>query len=84
MTTVDYINKDWQLTDLTSSERAPHRDKTVPLKKKKKIYGQKSQTGLDTKTYWLTVSRNVTLTLWHANSLIHMDMWSMIGIHRPM
>jgi hypothetical protein len=35
-----------------SSERASHRDKTVNLeKKKKKISGQKSQIGLDTKTY---------------------------------
>jgi hypothetical protein len=49
---LDYIDK--RLTndrpDL-SSERAPHRDKTVTLKKKKS--GQKSQIGLDTKTYWL-------------------------------
>jgi hypothetical protein len=34
-----------------SSERAPHKDKTVTVKQ-----------GLDTKTDWLTVSRNVTLT----------------------
>jgi hypothetical protein len=46
-------------------ERAPPKDNTVTLKKKKKknISGQKSQIGLDTKTYWLTVSCNVTLTL---------------------
>jgi hypothetical protein len=35
-----------------SSERAPQKDKAVTLKKK--ISGQKSQIGLDTKTYWLT------------------------------
>jgi hypothetical protein len=29
-------------------------DKTVTFQKKKKISGQKSQIGLDTKTYWLT------------------------------
>jgi hypothetical protein len=33
-----------------SSERAPHRVKTVTLKKKKNISGQKSQIGLDTET----------------------------------
>jgi hypothetical protein len=33
-------------------EGAPKKDKTVTLKKKNS--GQKSQIGLDTKTYWLT------------------------------
>jgi hypothetical protein len=34
-------------------------------KKKKNVSGQKSQIGLDTKTYWLTVSSNVTLSDHH-------------------
>jgi hypothetical protein len=50
-TTLDYIDK--RLTkdrpDL-SSKRAPPNDRTVTFKKKK-ISGQKSQIGLDTKTY---------------------------------
>jgi hypothetical protein len=50
------------MTDPTSRQRGrPKKDKTVTLKKKNS--GQKSQIGLNTKTYWLTVSRNVTLTL---------------------
>jgi hypothetical protein len=53
LTTVDCIDKDWQITDPTSRQRGrPKKDKTVTLKKK--ISGQKSQIGLDTKTYWLT------------------------------
>jgi hypothetical protein len=53
LTTLDYIYKRLinDRPDL-SSERAPHRDKIVNLKKK--ISGQKSQIGFDTKTYWLT------------------------------
>jgi hypothetical protein len=51
----DYCRLQWQrLTNDRpdfSSERAPQKDKTVTLRKKKKIFGQKSQIGLDTKTY---------------------------------
>jgi hypothetical protein len=36
-----------------SSERAPQIKQDFQ-KKKSKIYGQKSQIGLDMKTYWLT------------------------------
>jgi hypothetical protein len=48
-----------------SSERAPQirQDCNFQKKKKSKISGQKSQIGHDTKTYWLTVSCNETLTL---------------------
>jgi hypothetical protein len=50
-----------------SSERAPQNDKTVTFKKKNnKISGQKSHIWArhqDILTDWLTVSRNVTLTL---------------------
>jgi hypothetical protein len=45
-----------------SSERAPHRDNTATFRQNIKS-GHGFQSGLDTKTYWLTVSRNMTLTL---------------------
>jgi hypothetical protein len=51
------LTKDWQMTDPTSRQRGrPKLDRTVTFKEKKYIYisGQKSQIGLDTKTYWLT------------------------------
>jgi hypothetical protein len=54
-----------------SSEREPHRDKTTNFRSKhlkgKQYLVNRSQSELDTKTYWqtdrLTVSRKVTLTL---------------------
>jgi hypothetical protein len=49
------LTKDWQMTDPTSRQRGcPKLDRTVTFKGKKNISGQKSQIGLDTKTYWLT------------------------------
>jgi hypothetical protein len=45
-----------------SLERVPHRDKTVTVKLNL-IFSKEPQMGHDTKTHWLTVSRNVTLTL---------------------
>jgi hypothetical protein len=50
-----------------SSERAPHRDKTTNSRpkhlKRKQYLVKRPQSGLDTKTYWLTVSRKMTPTL---------------------
>jgi hypothetical protein len=45
-----------------SSKRAPHRDNTATFRQKI-ITGHMFQSELDTKTYWLTVGRNMTLTL---------------------
>jgi hypothetical protein len=44
-----------------SSERAPPQRQMINLQTEL-ISGHKSYSGLDTKTYWLTVSRNVTST----------------------
>jgi hypothetical protein len=50
-----------------SSKRAPHRDRTRNSRpkhlKRKQYLVKRPQSGLDAKTYWLTVSRKVTLTL---------------------
>jgi hypothetical protein len=46
-----------------SSERVPHRDNTENFRHKI-ISSDKSQSELDIKTYWLTVSRNMTFTIW--------------------
>jgi hypothetical protein len=50
-----------------SSERVPQRDRTTnsrpKLLKRKQYLVKRPQSGLDTKTYWLTVSRKATLTL---------------------
>jgi hypothetical protein len=50
-----------------SSEKAPRRDKTTNFTPKhltrKQYLLKRPQSGLDTKTYWLTVSRKVTLSL---------------------
>jgi hypothetical protein len=45
-----------------SSERASHRDNTATFRQKT-ISRHKFQSEVDTKTYWLTVSRNMTLTV---------------------
>jgi hypothetical protein len=47
------MTKDWQMTDPTSRQRG-RPQMTGQWLKKKMISGQKSQIGLDTKTYWLT------------------------------
>jgi hypothetical protein len=50
-----------------SSERAPHRDRTTnsrpKLLKRMQYLVKRPQSWLDIKTYWLTVSRKMTLTL---------------------
>jgi hypothetical protein len=64
----DYCKLQWQrLTNDRpdfSSERAPQKDKTVTLRGKKKSLVKSPRLGLTPRhTDWLTVSRNVTLTL---------------------
>jgi hypothetical protein len=65
--TTDLVLQTMTLTEnrpVLSSERAPHKNKTVPVKIN--IWSWAPEGGLDTKTTktdWLTVSRNVTLTL---------------------
>jgi hypothetical protein len=49
----------WQTRPLVREDASKY--KTVTLGKKK-FSGQKSQIGLDTKTYWVAVSRTVTST----------------------
>jgi hypothetical protein len=57
--TVDCIDKDWQIqTRPLVKEGAPQRQDRNFEEEKKKISGQKSQIGLDTKTYWLTDRRS--------------------------
>jgi hypothetical protein len=46
------------------TERASHCDNTATFRQKI-ISGHKFQSELDTKMYWLTVSRNMTLRTWH-------------------
>jgi hypothetical protein len=54
LTTVDCIDKDWQMTDPTSRQRGRPQKRQDSNFENKNICGQKSQIGLDTKTYWLT------------------------------
>jgi hypothetical protein len=60
-----------------SSERAPYRDRTrnsrPKLLKRKQYVVKRPQSGLDTKTHWLTVSLKVTLTL--QASVLHCYIW---------
>jgi hypothetical protein len=65
-----YIKWRWaKLSDCTadyrpvfSSDRAPHKDRNFQKAtfQQEAKSGHKSQSGIDTKTYWLTVSRKVT------------------------
>jgi hypothetical protein len=79
----DYFRLYWQKTDKWQTrplvrEGAPKwQDSTFQKNKKikKKISGQKSQIGFDTKTYWLTVSCKVTLTLTYTFSLAFISQW---------
>jgi hypothetical protein len=63
VSTVDFKNKDWHMTDPTSLQRGrPKNDKTVTLRKN--LWSKVLYLGSTPRhTDWLTVSRNMTLTL---------------------